>query len=119
MTGTDGEGGGYGPTGIDSFGQTVIHERKHRDQFYASGYPDTNGDGVPDYPGPFTLGQDTDGDWLSDSYEDAHDFDKTKQDTDGDGTKDLEEEPEAAEAGWPQDSHNDEDWANPGKNSSK
>ena len=110
-TGNDDEGGGYGPPGIDSFGQTVIHERKHRDQFWG-GYTDTTGDGIPDYD----PARDQDGDWLSDDYEDAHGFDKTVQDTDSDGTLDLEEEPEAAEAGWQQDSHNNEDWANPGKN---
>ncbi len=48
---------------------------------------------------------DGDGDWLSDSYEDNHGFDKTKQDTDGDGIKDLEEEPIAVESNWSNDSH--------------
>jgi hypothetical protein len=133
-SGNDDEGGGYGPPGIDAFGQTALHENKHRDQFW-QGFTDTSGDGIPDYD----PAKDTDGDWLSDSYEAAHGFDKNDRNSDsedddcdgqldagedknnngvldGDSTCDLEEEPEMAEAGWPKDSHNNQDWAKPGKN---
>lgn len=111
---TDNPTGPKGKAGIDCFGQTVTHERKHRAQFYA-GFTDTTGDGIPDYDAT----KDQDRDWLSDSYEDANGFDKTKQDTDGDGILDLEEEPIVAESNWPNDSQNDKDWSDPGKNSTK
>ena len=104
--------GPKGKAGIDCFGQTVCHERKHREQFYA-GFSDTTGDNIPDYD--ITIDQDRD--WLSDSYEDNHGFDKTKQDTDNNGVKDLEEESIAAESNWTNDSHNNQDWSKPGKNS--
>lgn len=109
---TDNPTGPMGKAGMDCFGQTAHHELKHYMQFHSSGYPDANGDGVPEW----TASQDTDSDWLSDSYEDSHGFDKAKKDTDGDGILDLEEEPIAAESNWPNDSQKSKDWANPGKN---
>jgi hypothetical protein len=102
--------GPKGKAGMDCFGQTATHERKHYQQFHASGFPVSNG--VP----VWTASMDTDTDWLSDSYEDSHGFDKTKMDTDGDGINDLEEEPIAAESNWANDSQKDKDWAKPGMN---
>ncbi|MEW6027204.1 MAG: hypothetical protein AB1599_07915, partial [Planctomycetota bacterium] len=80
--------GPQGDAGIDCFGQTVNHERRHRVQFYA-GFTDTTGDGVPDYD----ITQDADLDWLSNSYETARGFNPNNPDTNGDGIADLEEEP--------------------------
>ena len=80
---------------------------------YGGDFSDTTGDNIPDYD--ITIDQDRD--WLSDSYEDNHGFDKTKQDTDNNGVKDLEEESIAAESNWTNDSHNNQDWSKPGKNS--
>lgn len=102
--------GPQGKAGIDCFGQTISHERKHRSQFH-EGFTDTTGDGVPDYD----ASKDTDGDWLSDSYEDAHGFDKFSRDTNGNGIEDREEEPLQAEFNWPNESHKLEDWACPGQ----
>jgi len=81
-------------------------------EFEVTGLPD-NEYYIPDYD--ITIDQDRD--WLSDSYEDNHGFDKTKQDTDNNGVKDLEEESIAAESNWTNDSHNNQDWSKPGKNS--
>ena len=83
---------------------------KHRQQLH-DGYTDTDGDGIPNYDEQY----DYDGDRLSNSYEDAHGFDKWDVDTDGDGELDAEEEAELAELAWHRDSHNAEDYANPGK----
>ena len=106
----DNSTGPKGKAGMDCFGQTVTHERKHHQQFHTSGFPVSNG--VP----VWTAALDSDTDWLSDSYEDGHGFVKTKMDTDGDGINDLEEEPIAVESNWANDSQKDKDWANPGKN---
>jgi hypothetical protein len=44
VTTTDNLTGPKGKAGIDCFGQTVCHERKHREQFY-EGFTDTSGGG--------------------------------------------------------------------------
>ncbi len=102
--------------GIDCFGQTVLHELRHRRQLFESGYPDLDGDDIPDYDNVF----DRDGDQLSNDYEVFYGFNPDSPDTDGDcpAVDCLDEEDDAASAefAWPPHSHDVSDWARPGRN---
>lgn len=56
-----------------------------------------------------------DHDYIPDDIEPSLGLDPTKQDTDGDGDIDFEDRAYDAEKTWNVGSANEEDWANPGK----
>jgi hypothetical protein len=112
VTSTDRDHAPWSKAGIDMFGQTVNHERAHREIFWEH-WPDLNMDGHPDYQ----LALDDDRDTLNDSWESALGFRDDLKDSDGDGIEDQEEVARQREERWANGSKKAADWALVGQNS--
>lgn len=102
--------------GIDSFCQAVLHEKRHVFQFSMW---DTDGDGLPndEYYETYKYLKDKDEDWLLDIWEDAQGYSSDLYDTvpNDNYPNDHEFDASLAEYEWPNNSHNELDWAYPGK----